>query len=151
MVLLIALAAVHFIANRNLVSGKMPQIEATTISDIIATEQIMSGPGIIYFWAGWCGICRAMQDTVDDILNEYPGLTIAIQSGDSNAVQQYMAKQAIAWPTIADTTGRIGEKFGIRGVPAIFIYDKYGQIKFSTSGYSSAIGIEIRLWLAGLE
>ena len=140
----------QFFSNQNLVTGTPPEIAAQTITGAPVADQISTGPGIIYFWAEWCGICRTMQGSISALLKVYPGITIAMQSGNPEEIKVYQQKAGLLWRTVADEDGNIGARYGIRGVPAVFILDKDGHIKFTSSGYSSEIGLRFRLWLAGL-
>lgn len=140
----------QFFANQNMLTGTPPEIAAQTITGASVAEQITTGPGIIYFWAEWCGICRTMQGSISELLKTYPGVTVAMQSGNSEEVTEYQQQAGLSWQTVADEDGSIGSLYGIRGVPAVFILDKDGQIKFTSAGYSSETGLRFRLWLAGL-
>ena len=53
--------------------------------------------------------------------------------------------------TVLDEDGAISKRYGLRGVPAVFVLDGSGKIRFSSVGYTSELGIRIRLWLAGRE
>ncbi len=140
----------QFFLNRTLVTGKPPEITAESITGTSISDQISKGPGLIYFWAEWCGICRSMQGTVSDLLKDYPGVTVATQAGNAETVRAYQNKEGLSWKTVADPDGNIGSRFGIRGVPTFFILDREGKIKFTSVGYSTETGIRFRLWLAGL-
>lgn len=140
----------QFFLNQGLVTGTPPEITVQTITDTSVADQISTGPGLIYFWAEWCGICRTMEGSVTELLNEYPGVTVAVKSGSADAVREYQKKAGLSWQTVADNDGSIGSRYGIRGVPAVFILDENGQIKFTSVGYSTETGLRFRLWLAGL-
>jgi len=47
-----------------------------------------------------------------------------------------------------DPLGKIAEKYLARGVPSIFFLNQQGEIVLTASGYSSEIGLRLRLWLA---
>jgi len=49
-----------------------------------------------------------------------------------------------------DPDGVIATRWGVRAVPASFIVDGAGQIRFVEIGYTTGIGLRLRLWLAGL-
>ena len=72
-----------------------------------------------------------------------------MQSGTNNAVQQYMREQGVTFPVINDADGQLSSAWGVRGVPASFIVDTEGKIKYVEIGYTTEIGLRIRLWLAG--
>ena len=41
-------------------------------------------------------------------------------------------------------------QWGVRAVPASFVVDGTGQIRYVEVGYTTGIGLRLRLWLAGL-
>jgi alkyl hydroperoxide reductase subunit AhpC len=71
-----------------------------------------------------------------------------MQSGNSSAVEQYMREQAVSFPVIIDADGKISSKWGVNGVPASFIVDTDGKIRYVEIGYTTGIGLRFRLWLA---
>lgn len=137
----------QFFVNQSQVTGRPPKLARFTISGELVAEQINKGPALIYFWAAWCGICSSMQGTLERILQDYPGITIAMQSGSEAKVMQYLKQKKLTWNTITDNDGAIGTRYGIKGVPTIFFLGKDGKIKLSTVGYSSETGIRFRLWI----
>ena len=108
-------------------------------------------PALIYFWASWCGICRMMQSTVADIAGDVPVMTVAFQSGNRATVSEYMHKNGFEVPAIVDEDGTLGQAYGIRGVPALFFLDGAGHIRHVSMGYTTWIGIRLRLWLASRQ
>jgi thioredoxin-related protein len=77
-------------------------------------------------------------------------VTVALNSGDDNEVTEYMQEQGLAWSVINDDNGSLANRYGVKGVPALFIFNKQGQIVFTSVGYSTEFGLRLRLWLAGL-
>jgi hypothetical protein len=47
-----------------------------------------------------------------------------------------------------DETGEIARHWGVAGVPASFIVDREGRIKYAGMGYATEIGLRARMWLA---
>jgi thiol-disulfide isomerase/thioredoxin len=113
-------------------------------------QSLAQGPALLYFWAEWCGVCRTMQNNVDAVLQDYPGMTVAVRSDDRQKLTNYLAKNQLNWPTINDVDGAIGQRYGIRGVPALFFINQQGSIVFTSIGYTSEWGLRIRLWLASM-
>ena len=140
----------QFFVNNNLATGQPPKLARYTISGQSVVEQVTKGPGLIYFWADWCGICSAMKGTIERVLQDYPGITVALKSGDADQVRQYLQREKLTWKTIADKEGKIGSRYGVKGVPTVFFLGRDGEIKLSTIGYSSETGLRLRLWIAGL-
>jgi len=72
-----------------------------------------------------------------------------MQSGDKQEVLDYIEKKTLQTPVVNDPSGQLSANYGIKGVPAVFILDKDGNIRYATSGYSPTWAIRARLWLAG--
>jgi thiol-disulfide isomerase/thioredoxin len=107
-------------------------------------------PVLVHFWATWCPVCRAEQGTIASLARDNPNvITVAIWSKSDGEVQQYMREQAINFPVINDTDNLIGAKWGVGAVPASFIIGTDGRIRFVEFGYTTEIGLRLRLWLAG--
>jgi thiol-disulfide isomerase/thioredoxin len=105
-------------------------------------------PLLIHFWATWCGICRLEQNSVSDISRDWPVLTVAVQSGDNHEVGTYVRENKLGFRVIVDEEGELMGRFGVRAVPASFVLDGNGGIRFREVGYTTGPGIRLRLWLA---
>ncbi len=140
----------QFLLSSGLVTGQPPEIKSTTLSGQSAMQQITQGPGLIYFWAEWCGVCRSMQSNVSAVLQDSPALTVAVRSGNQQQVTTYLQNQHLNWSVVNDEDGIISEAYGTKSVPALFFLNMQGQIVLTTIGYTSVWGLQFRLWLAGL-
>lgn len=107
--------------------------------------------GLIYFWAEWCPVCRTTAGNVSAIAGEWPVISIASQSGNSAQINETMAERDYPWPTLADPGGGLMKSYGLPGVPAFVVLDPAGNIRFVSLGYTSEIGLRLRLWWAGRE
>ncbi|MBL4607698.1 MAG: protein disulfide oxidoreductase [Pseudomonadales bacterium] len=137
--------------NRDMANGAAPPLQAQTLNgEIFHIDQFKGEPAIIYFWASWCGICRTMESSISELSQEKPFISVAMQSGSKQEVLDYLKKKTLKTPVINDPYGQLSASYGIKGVPAVFILDKDGNIRYSTSGYSPSWAIRIRLWLASL-
>lgn len=140
----------QFLASQGLVTGTRPPLPAATLSGIDPASRLTQGPALLYFWAEWCGICRAMQDNVDNVARDYPIVTVAVRSGDDAKVREHLQSEQLSWLTVNDPDGSLGQRYGIKGVPAAFFIDTNGQIRFASAGYTSEWGLRLRLWLLDL-
>ncbi|WP_305906693.1 protein disulfide oxidoreductase [Methylomarinum sp. Ch1-1] len=140
----------QFFVNRGLVSGRMPPIAEKTLAGRTAMPQTDAGPRMIYFWAEWCGICKMMQASVDSLLRDAPAVTVAVRSGNDAKVTAYLRERRLTWPVVNDNQGAIADRYGVKGVPALFFVDGDGDIMLTSVGYSSEWGMRLRLWLTGL-
>lgn len=136
---------------RDVLRGPAPQFAGTLASGGETTFDAWRGlhsgrPVLLYFWADWCPICKTVAGSVDSIAGDWPVLTIAMQSGPADRVARTLGEQRRQWPTVVDEEGRIFASFGFRGVPAFAIVDAAGNIRFVETGYTSELGLRLRLW-----
>ena len=137
---------------RDMVSGMAPVLQGSTIAGkpyILPAHPAQ--PVLVHFWATWCPICRTEQGSIVALAHDHPNIiTIAMQSGKPEEVAKYMREQGIAFPVVNDADGSIASAWGVHGVPASFIIAPDGKIRFVEVGYTTGIGLRIRLWLAGI-
>jgi thiol-disulfide isomerase/thioredoxin len=137
---------------RDLVRGAAPVLKGNTLTQTLyELPAHPAKPTLVHFWATWCSICRTEQGNIAAIAREYPNtISVAMSSGLSNEVTQYMQEQGIAFPAVNDPDGSISAAWGVHAVPASFIIAPDGQIQFVEMGYTTEIGLRLRLWWAGI-
>lgn len=134
---------------RDMVDGVPPPIQQADLSgQQVALADYSGKPVLVHFWASWCKVCDLERGAVDSVSKDWPVLSIAMQSGDEDAVSQFMDEKSISWRTISDESGALSSRYGIVGVPASFILNKDGEIVFSETGYTTSLGLRFRLWYA---
>ena len=150
LVIIVVVTGIRLWQQRDMVSGTAPVLKGVTL-----TQQLYELPAhpdkatLVHFWATWCSICRTEQGAIAAIAHDYPNtITIAMNSGLTNEVVKYMKEQGIAFPTVNDPDGSISEAWGVHAVPASFIIAPDGQIQFVEVGYTTEIGLRLRLWWA---
>ena len=104
------------------------------------------GPFLVHFWATWCPICRLEQDSIASIAADRPVITVATTSGDSGELADYLAEHGLEMPVLMDEDGTIARAWGVNGVPSSFVIDTAGRIRHAGTGYSTEVGLRLRLW-----
>jgi len=135
---------------RDIVKGEAPPLSGTLLDGkpfVLAAKPAQ--PVLVHFWATWCPICRAEEGSIESLAHDNPNVvTVAMQSGNSTVVQQYMREQGVSFPVINDADNQISARWGVQAVPASFIVDTDGKIRYVEIGYTTGIGLRFRLWLA---
>ena len=152
-VLIVLVVGIRAWQQRDMVSGTALPLQGATVAGLpyrLATHP--SKPTLVHFWATWCSICRAEQSTISSIAHDYPDniITIAMQSGSQDAVVNFMKEQGLNFPVLNDANGSLSKSWGVHAVPASFIISSDGKIRFVEVGYTTSIGLRLRLWLAEL-
>jgi len=107
-------------------------------------------PVALHVWAEWCPICKAEEHSVSRLARDWPVLTVAMQSGSEDAVARVLATRQLRWDTAIDPRGQIAGALGFKAVPAFVVVDAKGHLRTPTAGYTSEIGMRLRLWWARL-
>ena len=148
----ILVAGIRWWQHRDMVSGAAPALQGVTLAGQPYRLAAHTGkPVLVHFWATWCPICRAEQGSIDAIAHDNPNvITVAMQSGTAAEIIRHMHEQGIAFPVLNDQDGALSAAWGVHAVPASFIISPDGQVRFIEVGYTTGIGLRLRLWLAGI-
>lgn len=150
-VLIVALiAGVRAYVGRHAASGPAPAIDARTLAgDPVSLAARRGRPVLVHFWATWCPVCRAEQGAIAGVAQDYRVITIAMQSGGDDEIRRYLAEHDWRVPVVNDADGRLTRAYGVHGVPTSFVVDSGGTIRAVEVGYTTEIGLRLRLWWAG--
>ena len=132
--------------------GQVPPIQLQTITGETFDLSNIQEPTLVHIWATWCPICKVTKGSVESVANSYKVVNIATQSGDDQLVLEYAeANEMNPAIIVNDLDGKLMSLFGSKAVPADFIIAPGGEIKFVEVGFTSEIGLRLRLWWAGLS
>lgn len=153
LILLTLFAAFQLWQARHAPRGAAPQFAGQRVDgqpfDLAAWRAEHPGRAtLLYFWADWCPICKTTAGSVGNIGADWPVIGIATQSGPSAQVARFMQRQGYDWPALPDRDGDIMRRYGLPATPSFVIIDPAGNVRFVSLGYTSEIGLRLRLWWA---
>ena len=99
----------------------MTTITNDNFKELSASSAVM----LIDFWATWCGPCRMLSPTVDEIAEEYAGRVTVAKCN-------------------VDDAGDIAMQYRVRNIPTL-IFLKNGEMVDRTVGVVSKADIEAKL------
>ena len=145
------LVLAHVVFTRHVAHGAAPSFEGTTVDgNPVSLASLHGKPTLVQFWATWCPVCHQEDGAVASIASDHQVITIAEDSGGARNVSGYLASKGMHVAAISDDSGAIGRAFGVDRYPTSFFLDGNGNVRFVEVGYTTSIGLRLRLWLAGL-
>jgi thiol-disulfide isomerase/thioredoxin len=144
---------VHAFMVRGVVRGPLPPLSGALADGTpLAVQQWQrdhgGGPFLLYVWASWCPICKAVESNVEAVAADWPLLTVAMQSGNGAEVGRFLEQRGYRWPTLVDADARLARELGVDAVPTLIFVGRDGEVSAVTRGYTSEAGIRLRLWWA---
>lgn len=147
LVLLLIVGSVRLWMQRGMIDGDAPEIAAATLDGTpVLLSQFADEAVLVHFWATWCGVCALTQGGIDRLSAERPVLTVALRSGGGDAVMRHLQRHELSHPVVLDDDGALAERFGVQGVPASFIVDRHGRIRYRNTGLTPAWELRLRMW-----
>ncbi|MCZ6479861.1 MAG: TlpA disulfide reductase family protein [candidate division NC10 bacterium] len=94
----------------------------------------------INFWATWCPPCRLEMPMMEKAYHVYKGdgleiLAISVDSGPKSLVRNFIQEFELTFPALLDPDMKTMNQFRIFAIPASFLVDKEGMIRFRELGY----------------
>jgi len=122
------------------VGNKLPHFAGQDLDGAELTpEQYQGKVVLVDFWATWCGPCRAEMPNVVRIYNKYHdqgfdiiGVTLD-QANQADKVRTFTKDHGMPWRQVYDGGGwkaKVAAKFGINSIPATFLLDRKGVIRY---------------------
>ncbi|OCA64769.1 alkyl hydroperoxide reductase [Aeromonas piscicola] len=107
-------------------------------------------PLLVYYWASWCAVCRFTTPTVEQLWQDGENvLTVALCSGNTQQLSKGMGKKGLTFPTHNDERGDLAARWQVSVTPS-FLIVKDGKVVSTTTGWSSGLGLKLRLAWASL-
>ncbi|AAZ24789.1 TlpA disulfide reductase family protein [Colwellia psychrerythraea] len=98
---------------------------------------------VISFWASWCSPCLKELPILEGIQNKVGDDKVKVVAINfkENSKQYRRIKNKLSTLKLTlthDKRGAIGKKFGVKGIPNLFIVGKDGKLLFHKIGYGAS-------------
>ena len=110
-----------------------------------------SKPVMLHFWATWCPVCKAESSNIELLSKHYEIITIAVNSGTGEELKRYLNERELPYKVVNDNDGVLANHFHISAYPTTLIYDANRELTFKEVGYTSTLGLWLRLLWAGMK
>ncbi len=129
------------------IKGQAPIIlDQSLEGNEIDLRQYQSKPVVIYFWAEWCPICKYETPVINELAKNYQVISVATFAENKQDIMQYLKDESIDMPVIYDENNKWARLYNVNAVPTSFIIDAKGNVRFVEKGFTSSIGLRLRLW-----
>jgi thiol-disulfide isomerase/thioredoxin len=134
-------------AERQMLPGGILELEAQSAPDTViddldgepyALRDDLGSVVFVHFWASWCGPCRVEMPAIQRMWNELgpEGLKIALinTAEDEETVFSFLAAYAPEIRPLMDRDGQLTEVWSPRGLPATYVVDRRGRVRYQALG-----------------
>ena len=94
---------------------------------------------LLDFWATWCGPCkRRMPDIqkINDLYKDKPVAVYGISTFETGDPVKYMRNEKYTYGLLLNGD-RVAKKYGVGGLPSLYLIGPDGKVIFAVSGFSS--------------
>ncbi len=99
---------------------------------------------VIYldFWASWCGPCQRSFPALEQLRQKFAarGFEVVAINLDENSADamSFLKQHPVSFPIAQDSSGKIGETYGLTGMPSAYLLDSQGKVVRVIEGFDGA-------------
>ena len=105
---------------------------------------------VMDFWATWCGPCRFSLPSLEVIAKRYADRGVSVllvNAGESKEDIRRWTKRRFDAPVLLDREGSVRQRYGVQGLPRLFVINQDGQIVYAHAGYGGGLEQNLTLML----
>jgi peroxiredoxin len=110
------------------------KLEDAFTGETVSLSSLKGKVVFLNIWATWCGPCRqempSMETLYEDLKTnkDFVMLAVSQDSKGKSAVVPYVEKNGYHFRILLDPENKVGDSYGVSGVPETFIIDRNGRI-----------------------
>jgi cytochrome c biogenesis protein CcmG, thiol:disulfide interchange protein DsbE len=128
---------------------RAPELPAEVLAgepvDLAALE---GDPTAINFWASWCPPCQREAPAIEHLSTSLPKDTrlVGVDWNDTRSgAHDFISRYGWTFTNLRDSSGSVGDAYGIQGLPTTVIVDSKGRIAKTLRGPQTARAIDAAL------
>ncbi len=139
---------------------RAPAISTQTVNShgALSLSRLRGKVVLVDYWATWCGPCQMATPTLQSLHRKFApkGLVVlGMDTDDSNTVRNvpaFLKHFGVTYPiaVLSAANVRSAMAYHVSGIPAQFLIDKKGIVRWSQSGFAPGEGQELSARIAKL-
>jgi thiol-disulfide isomerase/thioredoxin len=92
---------------------------------------------LVDFWATWCGPCRMIMPTVDNLYKKYKSEgfdVVAISREDPATITGFLKEENYSYPFYQDFAGLAEQAYAVDAIPMTMVIDREGRLIYQETG-----------------
>jgi cytochrome c biogenesis protein CcmG, thiol:disulfide interchange protein DsbE len=88
-------------------------------------------PVVLNFFASWCEPCKGEAKVLEDAARQYANRVVFLGIDYHDVTsdgRKFLRAHGITYPTVQDGSGRVGDLYGLSGVPETYFIDAQGRL-----------------------
>jgi len=89
-------------------------------------------PVVLNFWASWCDPCKGEATMLQREWTQYRKQGVVFLGIDYHDVasdaRTFLSHHGVTYPAVQDGSGKVGDRYGITGVPETYFVDRSGRL-----------------------